>query len=351
MDHGLGGLDGFARMICENPSDQPNPWSIHLATQIQDDTEYLGQVPSASASSGYDHGLSAGRAAFQRRGHHEVIGETTMPPSKKSSSAKPARKKGQTVSSERVRKTASAGANTKPAKGAPASLEDQVQAVLKSLERLADKRVREDMSKRYGVYTNKAFGVSMSNIQKVARPLGRNHELAAALWETGWYEARMATSFIDEPSRVTTAQMDRWCRDFDNWGIVDTLCFNLFDRTPHAWSKVAKWSNQEAEFVKRAAFALLWSLTVHDKQASDEQFVEGLELIERAADDERHFVKKAVNMALRAVGKRNAALNAAAVKVARRLADSPNASARWVGKDALRELTSAGVTRRLAARG
>ena len=273
-----------------------------------------------------------------------------MPPSKKSAPAKSARKKVQPVISPRVGSTRSAGAQNKPAtKGAPASLEDQVQAVLTSLERLADKRVREDMSKRYGVYTNKAFGVSMSNIQKVARPLGRNHELAAALWETGWYEARMATSFIDEPSRVTTAQMDRWCRDFDNWGIVDTVCFNLFDRTPHAWAKVTKWSNQEAEFVKRAAFALLWSLTVHDKQASDEQFIEGLELIERAADDERHFVKKAVNMALRAVGKRNAALNAAAVKVARRLADSPNASARWVGKDALRELTSAGVTRRLAS--
>jgi 3-methyladenine DNA glycosylase AlkD len=275
-----------------------------------------------------------------------------MPPSKKSSSAKPARKKAQMVRSERVRSTASTGARPKPAiKGAQASLDDQVKGVLESLERLADKRVLEDMSKRYGVYTNKAFGVSMSNIQKVAKPLGRNHELAAALWETRWYEARMVTSFIDEPSRVTGAQMDRWCRDFDNWGIVDTVCFNLFDRAPHAWSKVTQWSNKEAEFIKRAAFALLWSLTVHDKQASDEQFIQGLVYIERAADDERHFVKKAVNMALRAVGKRNAALNAAAVKVARRLADSPSASARWVGKDALRELTSPGVARRLAARG
>lgn len=275
-----------------------------------------------------------------------------MPPSKKSTPAKRARKKAKTESSTRVRSSASAGAHTRPAiNGGPASLDDQVKAVLESLERLSDKRIREDMSKRYGVYTNKAFGVSMSNIQKVAKPLGRNHELAAALWETGWYEARMMTSFVDEPSRVTAAQMDRWCRDFDNWGIVDTLCFNLFDRTPHAWSKVTQWSTQEAEFVKRAAFALLWSLTVHDKLAGDEPFLEGLVFIERAAEDERHFVKKAVNMALRAVGKRNAALNAAAVTVARRLADSPSASARWVGRDALRELTSPGVTRRLAARG
>jgi 3-methyladenine DNA glycosylase AlkD len=222
--------------------------------------------------------------------------------------------------------------------------------VLTSLKRLAEKRVFEDMSKRYGIYTSKAFGVSMSNIQKVAKPLGRNHELAAALWDTGWYEARMLTSFVDEPERVTSAQMDRWARDFDNWGIVDTLCFNLFDRTPHAWRKVTQWSNQEAEFVKRAGFALLWSLTVHDKLASDEQFRQGLVLVLRGASDERHFVKKAVNMALRAVGKRNPALNAAAVAVARRLSDSPNAAARWVGKDAARELTSPTVTRRLAGR-
>jgi 3-methyladenine DNA glycosylase AlkD len=229
-------------------------------------------------------------------------------------------------------------------------LEDQVNAVLTSLKRLADKRVREDMSKRYAVYTDKAFGVSMANIQKVAKPLGRNHDLAAALWETGWYEARMLTSFVDEPARVTAAQMDRWCRDFDNWGICDTMCFNLFDRTPHAWRKVNQWSKQEAEFVKRAGFALLWSLTVHDKLASDGQFAQGLVLVERAAVDERHFVKKGVNMALRAIGKRNSALHAAAVEVARRLADSAAPSARWVGKDALRELTSAGVIGRLAAR-
>jgi 3-methyladenine DNA glycosylase AlkD len=206
------------------------------------------------------------------------------------------------------------------------------------------------MSVRYAIHARKAFGVSMSNIQKVARPLGRNHELAAALWETGWYEARMLTSFVDDPAQVTSAQMDRWCRDFDNWGIVDTLCFNLFDRTPHAWRKVKEWSYQESEFVKRAAFAMLWALTVHDKVAGDEQFVEGLRLIERAAADDRNFVKKAVNMALRAVGKRNPALNKAAVTVARRLANSPDAAARWVGKDALRELTSQPVTRRLESR-
>lgn len=265
-----------------------------------------------------------------------------MPRAKKSDLLKPEPKAAKKAS-PRARSAASARVSANAAKtgaqlspGDQVNLEDQVRAVLKSLERFAEKRVLTDMFERYNIRPSKAFGVSMSNIQKVAKPLGKNHELALALWETGWYEARMATSFIDDPALVTASQMDRWCRDFDNWGIVDTLCFNLFDRTPHAWRKVTEWSKQEAEFVKRAAFALLWSLTVHDKAATDEQFLEGLVLIERAAGDERHLVKKAVNMALRAVGKRNRALNAAAATVARRLADSQNAAARWVGKDALR---------------
>ena len=218
------------------------------------------------------------------------------------------------------------------------------------LRRHGSKRTRDEMAPRYGIHTSKAFGVTMANMKVLARRLGRNHDLAAALWDTGWYEARMVASFVDEPERVTPAQMDRWCRDFDNWGICDTVCFALFDRTPYAWHKVARWSGRRDEFVKRAAFALLWSLTVHDKHAGDEPFARGLLLVERAASDERHFVKKSVNMALRAIGKRNRALNAAAVTVARRLADSPQAAARWVGKDALRELTSPAVIRRLAAR-
>ena len=143
--------------------------------------------------------------------------------------------------------------------------------------------------------------------------------------------------------------MDRWCKDFDNWAVCDTVCFNLFDRTPHAWTKVTQWSTRREEFEKRAAFALLWSLAVHDKRVDDKPFLKGLVLVERAADDEHNFVKKAVNMALRAVGKRNRALNAAAVKVAGRLADSQDPAARWTGSDALKELTSPAVTKRLNA--
>jgi 3-methyladenine DNA glycosylase AlkD len=145
--------------------------------------------------------------------------------------------------------------------------------------------------------------------------------------------------------------MDRWCRDFDNWGICDTVCFHLFDRTPHAWAKVAQWHDQQAEFVKRAAFALIASLAGHDKSSGDEPFVESLRFIERAATDERNFVKKGVSWALRGVGRRNAALHAAALAVARRLAATPEAAARWVGKDPIRDLTKPAVARRFAARG
>ncbi|MEA2723963.1 MAG: hypothetical protein QOH59_1734 [Gemmatimonadales bacterium] len=204
---------------------------------------------------------------------------------------------------------------------------------------------------RYAIPSDHAFGVSVANMKVLGKRLGRNHDLAAALWDTGWYEARMLTSFVDEPARVTSAQMDRWCRDFDNWAICDSLCFHLFDRTPHAWQKVTQWSERREEFGRRAAFALLWALTVHDKHAGDEPFLQGLFLIEDAAEDDRNFVKKAVNMALRSIGKRNRALNRAAMATARRLAQSSEPSARWVGKDALRELTSASVVRRLGARG
>jgi 3-methyladenine DNA glycosylase AlkD len=200
---------------------------------------------------------------------------------------------------------------------------------------------------RFGINAKNALGVSMANIQTLAKGLGRSHDLAAALWDTGVYEARMLCSFVDEPSSVTPAQMERWCRDFDNWGIVDTVCFKLFDQTPHAWAKVAEWSDRPGEFQKRAAFALLASLAGHDKRAGDKAFIETLPLIERAAADDRNFVKKGVNWALRMIGRRNAALNAAAVKVARRLSESPDAAPRWVGKDALRELTSPAVLRRL----
>jgi 3-methyladenine DNA glycosylase AlkD len=206
------------------------------------------------------------------------------------------------------------------------------------LEKKSTDRDRANLV-RFGINAKRAFGVSMANIQALARRLGRSHALAAALWETGRYEARMLAAFVDEPALVTPAQMDRWCRDFDNWGICDTVCFKLFDQSPHAWSKVKAWSRTSDEFGKRASFALLASLAGHDKTSGDRPFLEGLRLIERAASDQRNFVKKGVNWALRRIGTRNAALRDAATEVAQRLAESADPTARWIGKDALRELT------------
>jgi len=237
----------------------------------------------------------------------------------------------------------------KAARPAHAAVEEEVEAALAWLKQKSTQRDRDNLG-RFGITASKAFGVSMGNIQALAKRLGRSHELAAALWSTGWYEARLLTSFVDEPARVTPAQMDRWCRDFDNWGICDTLCFCLFDRTPHAWAKVAQWSGKRDEFVKRAAFALLASLALHDKSAADARFIETLPLIESAATDERNFVKKGVSWALRGVGRRSPTVNTAAAALARRLSVAPEASARWIGRGALKELTSPAVMRGLSAR-
>ena len=224
-----------------------------------------------------------------------------------------------------------------------------VQAVLDTLKRQGSRRYRDGLA-RYGIEAPQAFGVSMAKIQLLAKRLGRNHALAAALWDTGWYEARLLVAFVAEPERLTSSQMDRWCRDFDNWAVCDTLCFHLFDRTPHAFGKVAQWSKRRDEFVRRAAFALLASLAGHDKSARDDAFLKCLPLIEPGAEDERNFVKKSVSWALRGIGHRNLRLHAAALAVAQRLAASPSATPRWVGKDALRDLTRPAVARRLAAR-
>ena len=233
-----------------------------------------------------------------------------------------------------------------PQETADASIDDRVKVVLARLKRLSSKSTRDGMM-RYGLPTDNALGVSVGAMQKLAKELGRNHELAEALWSTGIYEGRMVASFIDEPALVTPSQMDRWCRDFDNWGIVDTVCFKLFDQTPHAWKKVAQWSKRREEFQKRAGFALLACLGVHDKLATNEQFLSCLPLIEDAATDERNFVKKGVSWAFRVIGRRNVPLNEAASALAHRLAASTDPTSRWLGKEALREFKSPVVARQL----
>jgi 3-methyladenine DNA glycosylase AlkD len=199
---------------------------------------------------------------------------------------------------------------------------------------------------RYAIPSDHAFGVAMRDVQAVAKALGKNHALAAELWASGWYEARLLACYVDNPAEVTVKQMDDWCRDFDNWAIVDTVCFALFKRVPHAWRKVEAWASKKDEFARRGAFALIWALAGGDGE--DEPFYRGLELIEQAATDERNFVKKSVNMALRATGKRGLSLHKAAVETAKRLAGSENPAARWIGRDALKELESAKVVGRLS---
>lgn len=226
----------------------------------------------------------------------------------------------------------------------------RVDEALRWLESRGTTKTRDEMLTRYGITAPRAYGVPVGVIQKLARETGRDHALAAALWETGWYEAQIATAYIDEPEKVTRAQMDRWARDWDNWGIVDTLCFCLFDRTPHAWGKVDQWSKRREEFVRRGAFALLACLALHDRTATDARFLKSLKLIEKAATDERNFVKKGVSWALRAIGGRNKALNTAALTLARQLAESENPTAKSIGKLGIRDLASPALQRRFARR-
>ena len=226
------------------------------------------------------------------------------------------------------------------AKTGASSIQAQVKGALASLEKMGSKKFRGDMVARYGITTqDKTLGVSMAHIQKLGKEVGRNHELANALWETGVYEGRMLAIYVAEPERVTPAEMDRWAADFDNWAVCDTVCFKLWDQTPHVWAKIGQWVKRREEFVKRAGFALLACVALHDKKGADAPFLRALGFVEDGAGDERNFVKKGVSWALRAIGLRSAALKAAACEVAERLAAADEPAPRWVGKDALKSLT------------
>jgi 3-methyladenine DNA glycosylase AlkD len=202
---------------------------------------------------------------------------------------------------------------------------------------------------RYGIKARRAFGVSMGTMLPLKKRLGRDHDLALALWKTGWYEARLLAALVDDPAMVTKRQMNAWAAGFENWADCDTVCFHLFDRTPFAWGKASEWTASPKEFVKRAGFALMASLALHAKSAPDKNFLTFLPLIEAGAGDPRNFVKKAVSWALRGIGRRSAALHIEALKVARRLAESPEPAARWVGKDVIRDLTRPAIIKRVAA--
>jgi 3-methyladenine DNA glycosylase AlkD len=227
------------------------------------------------------------------------------------------------------------------------TIDERVAAALAVLERKGSTRVREEALTRYGITAPRSYGVRMGEIQKLAKSLGKDHDLAAALWKTGWYEARLLCAYVDEPGKVTTTQMDRWARDFDNWGIVDTICFVLFDQAAGRWSRVEPWCRHEDEFVRRAGFVMLACLGAHDREAPDAGFLKGLKLIERGATDERNFVKKGISWAIRIIGGRNVALNKATRETCERLAASQNPTARSIGKLGLRDLAGASMKKRL----
>lgn len=221
--------------------------------------------------------------------------------------------------------------------------------VLRWLEKKGSRRYKEGLT-RYGIVAPKAFGVPVGTMLKFAKQHGKDHVLAGELWKSGWYEARMLAAMLDDPKQVTRKQMNAWAAEFDNWGICDTVCWHLFDYTPFAWEKARQWSSSPREFVKRAAFAMMAGQAGHNKSATDARLLALLPLIEKGARDERNFVKKGVSWALRRIGRRSPALHAAAIALAKRLDESDEPSCRWVGKDALRDLSRAMVRTKLARR-
>jgi 3-methyladenine DNA glycosylase AlkD len=221
--------------------------------------------------------------------------------------------------------------------------------VLGWLEKRGSRRNIAGMA-RYGITARRAFGVSMATMLSLRKRLGRDHTLALSLWDTGWYEARLVAALVDDPALVTRRQMNAWAAGFENWADCDTVCFHLFDKTPFAWDKAEQWAASGHELVKRAAFALMASLALHDKAAPDRKFLRFLPLIETGAQDQRNFVKKGVSWALRGIGHRNRALHAAALELAGRLARSEEAAPRWVGKDVLRDLNRPAIIRKVARR-
>jgi 3-methyladenine DNA glycosylase AlkD len=235
-----------------------------------------------------------------------------------------------------------------------------VRAILENLRGMGSEKNREGMA-RYGINVDDAFGVSVYELRRIARRLGTNHDLALALWATGNHEARLLACFVDDPAKVTERQMEAWARDFDSWDVCDQATCSLFDLAEHGWPKAREWAARDDEWVRRAGFALMAGLAVHDKRAADRDFTRLFPLIERGALDPRNFVKKAVNWALRNIGKRNWALNAAAIACAERIRAAANKraggerggdagarAARWVANDALRELSSDKVRARLS---
>lgn len=200
---------------------------------------------------------------------------------------------------------------------------------------------------RYGMTAEKRLGVSIPDTRKLANQFGKNHQIALELWQTGIPDARILAAMIDEPEKVTEAQMDAWVKDLNSWDVCDQLCMNLFEKTPLAKKKILEWSQQDEEFVKRAAFALIACLAWHDKKASDDQFIQLFPVIKTGSTDARNYVKKAVSWALRNIGKRNENLNRASVEAAKEMALIDSKAARWIASDVIRDIEKEAVQKRI----
>ncbi len=218
--------------------------------------------------------------------------------------------------------------------------------IMSKLQSLANPENVKGMA-RYGINQHNNLGISIYLLRPLAKEIGINHALALKLWDSTIHDARLLACFIDDPQQITSEQMDAWAEDFDSWDICDQACTSLFDRSPLAYKKVFQWADKEKEFVKRAAFSLIAGLAVHDKTATEQDFERFLSLCIRHSNDERNYVKKAVNWALRNIGKRNLTLNKKALKTAEEIKNIDSKSARWIAADAIRELTSQKVRQRL----
>ena len=215
----------------------------------------------------------------------------------------------------------------------------ELDEIIEKLEKLSKPEEVEGM-KRFGINPKNTYGIRMPILKKIAKDYKNNHELAIDLWKIDTRETRIIASLVDVPKMVSSKQMDKWANEFSYWEICDQCCINLFRKTDYAYDKIHEWSKNEKEFVKRAGFALIATLAVHDKKQDDKIFIDLLKLTKREATDERNFVKKAVNWALRQIGKRNNNLNKEAIAIAKKIHKIDSKSARWIAKDALKELTS-----------
>ena len=224
-----------------------------------------------------------------------------------------------------------------------------VEDIIKRLKSLSNPEAIEGMA-RYGINPDKNLGVSIPDLRQIAREIGKNHQLAQDLWVTGIHDARILAGMIDQAGEVTEEQMEQWVGDFDFWDVCDEVCMNLFEKLPFAYEKAVHWSSREEEFVKRAGFVLMARLAVSDKKAADEKFINFLPYIKRESTDSRNYVKKAVNWALRQIGKRNINLNKLAISAGEEIYSIDSKSARWIASDALRELKNEKIQKRLIDR-